>query len=176
MRAKTTAAIVTLLLAVLAWSPPAAAAEDGLAAFFGTFGGDALAKNRESRYFGVGLRASEITIAKDGDGFTITWSTTKKGDGDAKTKSTSLTFEPAARAGVYKATESGEPADGKPYIWASVRDRTMTMYILAVNEKGGYDLSVYERTVTDDGMDIRFRRIRDGEPMRIVAGELKRLK
>ncbi len=168
---------VAPLALVLVWlfAGPAAAGVEQLKPFFGTWGGSAVAKNRDSKYFGVGTRASAITIAPEGTGFVIKWTTTKGGN-TAKAKTTTLHFTPAARANVYKAAVNGEPADGKPYIWASVAKGTMTVYILAVNEKGGYDLSIYERKVDGDEMVARFRRLRDGAPVRIVAGTLERQK
>lgn len=167
----------TLMIVLVAWLlvSPASAGQEELKPFVGTWGGSAVAKNRDSKYFGVGTRASSITIAAEGDGFVIKW-TTSKGGNTAKAKTATLHFVPAARKNVYKATVSGEPADGKPYIWASVENKTMTLYILAVNAKGGYDLSIYERKVDGGEMEIRFRRLRDGAPMRIVAGTLKRQK
>jgi len=167
----------TLTIALVAWLlvSPAGAGQEELKPFYGTWGGSAVAKNRDSKYFGVGTRASSITIAAEGKGFVIKWTTTKGGD-TAKAKTATLHFAPAARDNVYKAAVSGEPADGKPYVRASVEKKTMTLYILAVNAKGGYDLSIYERKVDGDEMEVRFRRLRDGAPVRIVAGTLNRQK
>lgn len=170
-----TIALAVWLVALPVLAGPATAAQDALKPFYGTWAGSALAKNRDSKYFGVGTRAAAITIAPEGDGFVITWTTIKSGNA-GKAKSATLHFRPAARKGVYKAEASGEPADGKPYMWASVVGKTMTLYILAVNDKGGYDLSIYARTITENGMTVRFRRLRDGEPIRIVSGTLHRRK
>lgn len=167
----------TLMIALVAWFlvSPAGAGQEELKPFFGTWDGSAVAKNRDSKYFGVGTRASSITIGPEDEGFVIKWTTSKDGNTD-KAKTATLHFAPAARPNVYKAKLSGEPADGKPYIWASVEKKVMTLYILAVNATGGYDLSIYERKVDGEEMEVRFRRLHDGAPIRIVSGTLKRQK
>ncbi len=167
----------TLMIALVTWFlvAPAGAGQEELKPFYGTWGGSAVAKNRDSKYFGVGTRASTIIIAPEDQGFVIKWTTSKDGN-TAKAKTATLHFVPAARPNVYKAKVNGEPADGKPYIWASVEKKVMTLYILAVNSSGGYDLSIYERKIDGEEMEVRFRRLRDGAPVRIVAGTLKRLK
>ena len=43
---------------------------------------------------------------------------------------------------------------------------------MALNDRGGYELTTYDRTLTGVGMDFEFRRLRDGEPVRTVSGRL----
>jgi len=154
----------------------AQAADSPIKPFIGAYKGEAVSKRRDSIYFGTGLRAFGLTIKAEGDGFALVTTNTRKRSGKYKTKTTTLNFYPAKRAAVYKARQSGEPADGKAYIWAEVKGSTLGVYILAVEENGGYDLLIYKRTLVEDGLKIVFRRIRDGSPVRIVFGRAKRIK
>jgi len=154
----------------------ALAAESPIKPFIGTFKGDAVSKNRDSIYFGTSLRGFGLTIKAEGDGFALVTTNTRKRGGKSKTKTTTLNFYPAKRAAVFKARQSGEPADGKAYIWAEVKGDTLGVYVLAVGKNGGYDLLIYKRTLIKDGLKIVFRRIRDGSPVRIVFGRAKRIK
>ena len=71
-----------------------------------------------------------------------------------------------------------DPISGKdPYYWARIRGKTLWVYNIMVNDDGGYEMQVYQRTLTDDGnMRVEFQRIRDGVPQRAVSGMLKREK
>ena len=50
------------------------------------------------------------------------------------------------------------------------------MFNIIINDDGGYEMQVYHRTLTDDGMRVEFQRIRDGAAQRTVTGVLKRTK
>ncbi len=60
--------------------------------------------------------------------------------------------------------------------WASVRGRTLGVYAINVLEDGHYELRVFERTLTELGMDISFIRYSDGLPIRQLTGRLARTK
>lgn len=152
------------------------AADSPIKPFVGSYQGEAVSKNRDSLYFGAGLRGFGLTIKEEGDGFALITTNTRKRGGKNKTKTLTLNFYPAQRKNVFKSRQSGEPADGKPYIWADVKGDTLGVYILAMQKTGGYDLLIYKRQLIDEGLKITFRRIRDGSPVRIVYGRAKRVK
>lgn len=154
----------------------AIAADSPIKPFIGSYKGEAVSKRRDSIYFGTGLRGFGLTITAEGDGFALITTNTRKRGSKSKTKTTTLNFYPAKRPAVFKAKQSGEPADGKAYIWADVKGATLGVYILAAEENGGYDLLIYKRTLVEDGLKIVFRRVRDGSPIRIVFGRAKRIK
>jgi len=154
----------------------AQAADSPIKPFIGEYKGEAVSKNRDSIYFGTGLRGFGVKIVKEGDGFALTTTNTRRRGGKNKTKTATLNFFPASRPGVFKSKQSGEVADGKPYIWAEVKAQTLSIYILATQEDGGYDLLIYKRTLIEGGLKVTFRRIRDGSPVRIVFGRARRLK
>lgn len=72
--------------------------------------------------------------------------------------------------------ERGEtrPMRGDPVRWASLDDQGLHVYSFLVLEDGRYELQIYDRKLTDIGIDIDFRRILDGEVVRRVTGSTAR--
>ena len=58
--------------------------------------------------------------------------------------------------------------------WTRVEDNVLHTYSFIVLEDGRYELQVYQRILTDLGMDIRFERVVDGEVIRRVTGKTVR--
>lgn len=155
----------------------ARAADVPISAFFGTWQGSGVAENADSLYFAMTTRDFDVVVAPDGDGFTITWTTIIRSGGDPnnpdiRRRQATLTFEPADRAGMFEATDSGNPVDGEVLSWARIVDNTLSVHQMTLNENGGFELTTYDRTLTGLGMELDFRRIRDGEEVRKVTGRL----
>lgn len=133
----------------------------------------------------VAPRELNVEIAPKKDGFVVSWSTTiSKADGEKKTNAYSILFRPTRRDGIYAsamkvdvfgALKPLDPIAGDPYVWARVRDRTLSVYALLIDETGEYELQTYDRTLTDGGMDLRFSRIRGGMETQVVTGSLQRV-
>ena len=157
-----------------------AAAQDlSIRAFKGTWGGSAVANNRDSLYFGVTIRDLDVTITPNAEGFRIGWTTVIRRGGTPtkpklRKKSVEMRFVNTGRKGVWKLANSGDMLAGNPYGWARINGRTLTLYVMAINENGSYAISRYARTLSGTGMDLEFTAIRDGEPARVVRGKLVR--
>jgi hypothetical protein len=84
-----------------------------------------------------------------------------------------MKFRPGAAPGHYVAVsaEAGQPA---PQATAEIKDRTMTVVITGLNEAGGQSVQRYERTLTDQGMDVVFTRMEGGTLIRQVNLSLTR--
>jgi len=163
----------------LAASGPAAAQDLSIRAFTGTWGGSAVANNRDSLYFGVTIRDLDVTITPSADGFRIGWTTVIRRGGTPtkpklRKKSVEMSFVNTGRKGVWKLANSGDMLAGNPYGWARINGRTLTLYVMAINEDGTYAISRYARTLSGTGMELEFTAIRDGEPARVVRGKLVR--
>ncbi|MDH3235955.1 MAG: hypothetical protein OEQ29_20725 [Alphaproteobacteria bacterium] len=157
----------------------AAAQDISIRAFKGTWGGSAVANNRDSLYFGVTIRDLDVTITPSAEGFQIGWTTVIRRGGTPnkpklRKKSVEMRFVNTGRKGVWKLANSGDMLSGNPYGWARIQGRTLTLYVMAIDERGGYAISRYARTLSGTGMDLEFTAIRDGEPARIVRGKLVR--
>lgn len=148
-----------------------------ISAFYGNWQGNGVAENADSIYFAMTTRDFDVVIEAAGDGFQITWTTVIRSGGDPnnpdiRRREATLTFAPAARPGVYESTDSGDPLDGGVLSWARVDENTLSVHQMTLNDNGGFELTTYDRTITSLGMELSFRRLRDGEQVRTVTGRL----
>lgn len=158
----------------------ASAAERTIKDFFGAYVGRSISNIGE----GLSQRDLNVVIKKHKNGFTLDWSTvTRKADGKVKSKSYSINFRSTQRSGIYASAmrnnvfggaEPLDPLKGDPYVWASIKNDTFTVNALLITDSGGYEMQVYERTLTEDGMFLKFSRNRDGVPLRFITGTLKK--
>ena len=180
LRMKTTLAACLLLA-----TASSLAADAAVSRFFGYYEGVAISQPGTAGEDELQPRDLTVKVGPYHDrGFTVSWTTViRKGDGRLKRSENSVNFEPAKRHGVYgsamRRNMFGEeapmdPLKGEPFVWATVAGDTMTVHSLIITEDGGYEMQSYERHLTDDGMSIEFRRVRDGESLRAVTGELRR--
>jgi hypothetical protein len=148
-----------------------------MAAFFGTFQGGGVAENEDSAYFGVTARDFDVVIEADQSGFAVTWTSVIRSGGnpanpDVRRKSATKKFRATPMEHVYRATDSGDPLTGGELCWARIMGNTLTVYIVTVRKGGAYEIQQYDRSLTGGGMDLVFKRIRDGEEVRTVKGKL----
>ena len=158
--------------------PVLAAAEDlPLTAFFGKYAGSGIAEDADSLYFGVTVRDLDVIIGPEGDGFFVEWTSVIRAGGDpnnpdVRRRTTRASFGASERPGVFQAPADGHPIDGKPVNWAYISGNTLTVNVFVIREDGGYEVQSYDRTLTAGGMQLAFTRIRDGEAVRSVEGQL----
>jgi hypothetical protein len=167
-----------IVCAALAAAVPAASAKDvKIDGFFGTFKGNGVSENRDSLYFGVTVRDLDVKIEPAGKGFKIEWTTVIRRGGDPKnpkvrSKTQRMTFQPAGTEKVYKATGNGDPLSGQPYAWGYIRETSLVIHIMSIDPNGAYQMQSYTRTLVPTGMEFKFERIRNDEPVRTVKGKL----
>ena len=148
-----------------------------LDAFYGTFKGNGVSENRDSLYFGVTVRDLDVKIEPAGSGFAIEWTTVIRRGGDAKNpkvrqKSQRMIFAPAGKGGVYGASDNGDLLSGQRYSWAYIKNDSLVIQIMSIDENGAYEMQSYTRTLVPTGMEFSFERIRNDEPVRTVKGKL----
>jgi len=171
-------------LAILLW--PGAAAAEAIDLFVGKFaGGSVQISGRDEAKRDLTV---EIAKSPDGKGFLVTWKTVihKSSGKDEEQPADKVRFVPTKRDNIYSAASRQDmfgkqvpidPISGKdPYYWARIQGKTLSVYNIIINDDGGYEMQVYHRTLTDEGMRVEFQRIRDGQPQRSVSGVLKREK
>lgn len=156
---------------------PAAADDLDIRAFFGKFQGGGVAESEDSIYFGVTARDFDVVIAEEGEGFAVTWTSVIRGGGtpakpEVRRKTTSMTFDPTNRPGIWRAAASGDPVTGGETGWARIEDSTLSVYLMVVRDNGSYEIQQYDRKLTGTGMELTFSRVRDGEQVRTVKGRL----
>jgi hypothetical protein len=143
-----------------------------------TSGGDGLALKPQDL---------DIRIHPDDNGFHINWVGFGRGeDGGLKREKVEATFAPTKRPGVFAFAPGGksllsrlfaDPATGNPLngetlLWARLEGKTLTVYSLAINPRGGFDLDRYARTLTENGMTIRYTRRVENDQILTIEGRL----
>lgn len=170
-------ACLSLFLAAL----PTHAADYQYQKFVGEFSGEGISDERNE----LTKRDLRVKIKPNRDGFILTWvSVTHKDDGSLKRKAYTVQFKPAGESGLYHSAMRTDmfgnqvpmdPLKGEPYVWARISGDTLFVYAMLITDEGGYEMQTYERTLTSNGMDLTFSRVRDGETMKKVRGTLKRV-
>jgi hypothetical protein len=184
MRSKPRLGLAGAVASILALAAPAASAAASLEPFFGAYVGVAEVKD---------LRAGDAALQRDMDiviepykegGFRIHWVNVSLVNGKrampgVERRVQTVLFEPAedrdffvevAESSPFRERGETLPMRGDPVRWASLDDQGLHVYSFMVLEDGRYELQVYDRTLTDIGLDIRFQRIVDGELMREITG------
>jgi hypothetical protein len=179
------AAAVALIALMLA--TPADARAASLEPLFGTYVG--VAQVEDIAKGDVRHRDMDIVIEPYGQGgFKIQWVNVSLVDGKravpgVERRVQNVLFEPAqdrgffmeaAESSPFREREETRPMRGDPVRWASLDDQGLHVYSFVVLEDGRYELQVYDRTLTDIGLDISFQRIVDGSVMRRVTGTTAR--
>ena len=71
-------------------------------------------------------------------------------------------------------SEPLDPLKGEPYVWADIEGPTLRVHALLITDDGGYEMQVYRRTLTADGMTLEFSRNRNGKELKTIYGNLQR--
>jgi hypothetical protein len=171
---------VALFFGVLGAAAPSMAADPALEPFFGEYVGRSIQAPNEP----LSPRDLGIKISRRGDnGFTLTWTTVIHDAAGARRQSYSVRFVPSARDGIFSSamrhdmfghTEPLDPLRGEPYVWADIHGPTLRVHALLIVDDGGYEIQVYQRTLTDDGMTLQFSRNRNGRELKTISGTLTR--
>lgn len=170
------------LLFALALLAPGFAHAASIKAFFGHYEGVTSSDVDHE----IKPRDLSVDISRYGRrGFTIRWTAViRKSDGRMKHLEESVNFEPSRRPGIYSSAMRrnlfGEakplnPFKGEPFVWATLHGDTLTVYALLITDDGGYEMQSYARTLTADGLELHFQRVRDGVRLRDIDGTLRRV-
>jgi hypothetical protein len=188
MAARQWLVVVLVLAALLAAAAPAGRAAEapppavGIEAFFGSYAGRGSGSTDDH----ATDRDLAVTIAPAADrGFVVSWSTAVRGEaGEAeKRKAYSIGFQPTQRPGVYSSAMRAnvfgdkvpmDPFKGDPFVWARLSGTTLSVYALIILDDGGYDLQIYDRTLTPDGVDLVFSRWVDRQQVGGLTAHLVR--
>lgn len=172
----------TILIAFgLAATQPAAAADRKISEFYGAYTGQSISVTGE----GLSARDLSVAINPAKHGFNISWTTvTHKKDGAASRKSYSIDFSKSPRKNIWGSAVRRDAFgnmrpinplnEGDPFVWATIKGDTLTVYALLITEAGGYELQTYARTLTPDGMKLNFTRLRNGEKLKAITGVLRK--
>lgn len=183
-RAVVATAMAVMLTPIPQHAGNADTADAPIEAFFGNYVGSArITDEREFRDLIVSIQPSR-------KGFSIYTSTVirtspERASPGVKWRSETQSFirtnaphlyEPMLRESMFARRRHPDLMAGDTLAWASIRGRTLGVFAMNILEDGHYELRVFERTLTDLGLDLRFTRYRDGQVVRELAGTLARAK
>ena len=111
----------------------------------------------------------------------------RENGGELRREKAEASFTPTDRPGVYAfdaGDESlfsslfadpatGNPLEGETLLWARLAGPTLTVYSLAIDAQGGFDLDRYARTLTDEGMAVRYTRRIENDVILTLEGRLE---
>ena len=64
---------------------------------------------------------------------------------------------------------------GDPYVWSRVNGDLLTVHAMIITEDGGYEMLTYKRTVVEEGLDLEFNRIKNGESLKTITAHLEKV-
>ena len=150
--------------------------------FYGVYEGKAVSDADNE----ITTRDLRVEISGYKKGFSVTWiAVIQKSDDRVKRSEFSVNFQPSERSGIFRSAMRKnlfgqavplDPLKGHPYVWSTIKGDTLNVYALHISDSGGYEMQVYERTLVEGGLDLSYARVRDGEILRTVQGNLKRVK
>jgi hypothetical protein len=179
MRKHVVAGFVLIVGLVLA-ARPLFATDPAITPFIGEFVGRSVQAPNEP----LSARDLSIKISPHNErGFTLEWTTLIHDGGGERRQSYSVDFTPSERQGIFSSAMQRDafghsvpldPLRGEPYVWAAISGQTLTVHAMLITDDGGYEMQVYRRTLTDDGMSLSFSRNRNGQELKTVYGVLAR--
>ena len=183
MTAARTFASVTATLLLTLWLAAGVSvrAQDvPISAFYGKWIGSGVSQSESSIAFHYTHRDLNVTVTAAGTGFAVSWTTIQRQKGDPNNptpvkKTGSTTFTPTGRVNVWRPTRAPDPIGGQIYSWARLKGQTLTVNSLQILPDGGYEMQVYDRTLSGLGMELEFSRIVSGKLIRTVKGRLVKL-
>jgi hypothetical protein len=179
--------VVLLTGSLLLGSGPLQARVGDLTPFFGAFVG--VAEVEDPPTGEIHQRDMDIVIQPyHEDGFMIQWVNVTLVDGRRDLPGVQrhvqrVLFEPheerdfyveVAEDNPFREREETRPMRGDPVRWASLDGDRLHVYAFVVGEDGTYELQVYDRVLTEKGIDIEFQRIVDDVVLRRIAGTTAR--
>jgi hypothetical protein len=181
-------ALALLVLGSVVPAGPAAAVEPAVEPFLGTYVGTAQVYDRNGNL--EETRDMDILIEEGPKGgFTITWINVSRVDGrrdvpGVERRVATATFVPGDRDGMYveemrgslfERRQTADAMAGEPLRWARVDGDRLGIFSFGILDDGGYGLQSYERILTDVGIDIEFRAVRDNTVVRTIVGHTVRV-
>jgi hypothetical protein len=164
------------------------AASDRLAPFYGTYVGGAVVSAPGGGK--VEQRDMDIVVQPyDEDGFQVEWVNVTRVDGRRDVQGVQrhvqrARFVPSAEgdffvesrdSGVFQERAETRPMQGDPVRWAAIDGNNLYVYSFMILEDGRYELQMYDRRLVEDGMEIEFRRLVDGQLVKRIDGRTARV-
>ena len=171
-----------VFITIMASSIGLTAEETGVERFYGEYAGVSISDPDN----GLSLKDLDVTIHSHDSGFIMEWVTVTPISNDQLERlEYKVKFHPTEKEKIYAAAMRPDlfggwipldPFKGDPFMWARVSGLTLTVYAMLITDSGAHDMQIYKRTLTADGLDLNFRRLRNEAPLGEIRGVLKRIR
>lgn len=166
--------VATVLAIGLLAASAAQAGETTVQNFFGRWVGEGIAETEVGEDTERELRGLEVIVRDHPAGFQLCWSTLRLvADGPDRQSFAMMLFAPGDAPGAWRAIFSADGSASAASAWAELEDETLRVFNRATNEDGEEELQVYERRLSNGGMELHFTRFDDGRLARVVQGRLE---
>lgn len=183
--ARRLAQVVTLCALVIA--APTAAPGATLKEFYGAYVGVATVEDPQTGR--ASARDMDIVIAPyHGNGFRLRWITVVLVDGrrdvpGVRRRVQTAIFEPSddgkffvevKEGSLFRTEQAMQPMAGDPVRWAALLDDTLRVTTFQILDNGRYEMQIYDRRLTETGLDLYFERVDDDVLVRRIVGRAAR--
>lgn len=147
--------------------------------FFGSYTGSGQATDKSGAFMRT-HRDFELAIGPlKGGGFEIGWATLKLKGSDPNALEEEISqhrafFKPTEKPGLFHGIENGALFDAGPITWARLEGMALIIYRLEVGTSGVIELHVYERMLTEKGLELFFTATLDNKKIRTVRGSYRK--
>ncbi len=181
---------VVVVIGLVLTSGSAVADEAAISRFFGQWHGVEVGTGGPDHGLSLLPKDLDVDIQGDGNGFLLSWTGLRRDEqsgGEFVRDAVDAKFVPTERPGVFAFEPGGssllsrlfaDPATGNPLkgetlLWARLDGPTLTVYSLAINSHGGFDLDRYARTLSEDGIHVHYTHRMENDQVLTVEGQLK---
>ena len=118
--------------------------------------------------------ATLLLELRKGGAFAITWTSFEadpdKPNAPVVERKRTMAFEPSKRPGLWRGTGTNDPVAIRA-AWAHIEGRTLTINVIAVLNDGSLERQIYDRTLTDKGLKLTYRRTLDGKVVKTIDAD-----
>lgn len=185
MKLTTAIAALAAILVSFAWSggadgtasaqttptAPSSVSESGIERFAGAWVG------RTTEATDVERKATLAIDPAEGGGFTVTWTSFEaptRSDSGIIRRERQLDFIPTETTGLYRARGANDPVTDLA-AWAHIAGDVLSVSTIAVLEDGRLERQIYDRTLTEEGLFLSYRRFLNADLVRAIDAEFSRL-
>jgi hypothetical protein len=149
--------------------------EAALEPFVGVWIGSAVSESKTDEGTRVTARELYASVLPADNGFSMEWAAIRR-KGTAASEDEPIRMQVAQfvateTPNVWRSEPSEDPLQGL-YSYARMRDGTLTVYNIGVDEDGSLEIQIYHRTVSDGTMELEYIRVVDGQQVRTAKGTL----
>ncbi len=170
-------------------SASAAANDTRIDDFYGNWQGVELQVTGADGVMAPTAKDLNVELRRADAGFEMSWiAFEREAGGVLKRHKFEASFTPTDRPGVFAFNPgkpsllsrlfadpaTGNPLKGETLLWARLEGGTLTVYSLAIDHHGGFDLDRYARTLTDGGMTVRYTHRIENDLMLTIEGRLEK--